>query len=113
MVKADQTVLLLLDDEIGTPVGVCYYNIGTGYSCGGESIWINCVYVREEYRRDGYGAALLDRVEADANRREAKLIICARDIKNLDSARLFTKCGFEQEHQVVTTKTKDQLTSRG
>ena len=109
MVGADQTVLLLLDDENGTSVGVCYYNKGTGYSCGGEYIWINCVYVRGGYRREGYGAALLDRVEADAHEREVELIICARDIENLDSDRLFAKCDFEQEHQVVITKRKGRL----
>jgi len=112
MVEANQTVLLLLDDGSGTPVGLCYYNIGTGYACGGEYIWINCVYVRERYRGHGYGAAFLDRVEADAHSREAKLIICARDTENLASDRLFARCEFEQEHQIVITKNEERLTRR-
>jgi len=107
MVAADQTVILLQSDENDSPVGICYYNLGTGYACGGEYLWINCVYVRKAFQGKGYGTAFLNRVQTDAHERNATLIMSTRDQENLASDRLFSKNNFEQEHQVIITKNRE------
>lgn len=104
MVEAPQTVLLMMTGGDECPIGLCYYNRGTGYACGGDYIWINGVYVREEFRGRGFGPAILRYVENDALERGAKLIITTRDLDNQKSKRIFEKESFVQTEQIVMTK---------
>lgn len=104
MVEAPQTVILMMAGENDTPIGLCYYNRGTGYSCGGEYLWINGVYIREQFRGREYGPAFLRYVENDAAESGAKLIVSSRDLDNRNSGRMFEKRSFLQNDQVSIKK---------
>ena len=55
MVANEATTLLMIVADDGSAAGISYGNWGTGYSCGGRYLWLNCVYIRECHQRRGYG----------------------------------------------------------
>ena len=54
MVATSNTVVLLCQDDSGVGIGISYFNFGSGYSCGGRYLWINCIYIRSGFRQQGW-----------------------------------------------------------
>jgi len=106
MIRANSPTHLLigLDDE-EKAVCMTYFNEGTGYSCGGDYVWMNGIYVKPEEQQKGYGSALLKYVENWATEREFKLFVSSRDVYNEKSEKLFAKNGFKQSNNISINKT--------
>ncbi len=104
MVLEPSTEMLIVYNGEGCPVGSSYYNYGSGYSCGGRYLWLNGIYIREKYQKNGYGTKLLGHIEAIGRSKGIKLFICSRHNENDGSRRLFAKSSFEQESQMIMTK---------
>ncbi len=98
------TVLLIALDEDGNAIGVSYYNFGSGYSCGGKYLWLNCIYIRSNWKKKGYGLRLLRHIEEDGRQEGIKLFTCGRDVGNEASMRLFESAGFQQTENMIMTK---------
>ena len=103
--NAPTTGVLLARNADGEAVGLSYYNYGTGYSCGGVYLWLNCIYIRAEHQRKGYGSRLLEHIIAEGRERGMKLFTCSRHLDNDASRRLFARGGFTQEESVSMSKT--------
>ena len=82
-----------------------YYNMGTGYSCGGSYLWLNGIYIREGFRRKGHGSQLLAHIENYGRERGITLFVCSRDAVNEASRHLFAKAGFQQSESISMSKT--------
>lgn len=104
MIAAEQTEIFLAISDCGRAVGITYFNVGTGFSCGGNYIWINGVYVLPEHRREGHGSALLAAIEGFGETIGSQLIISTRDSDNSESGQLFSHGKYIQSAQVVITK---------
>ena len=103
MVDAGQTEIFLAISDTGQAVGISYFNVGTGFSCGGNYIWINGIFVDPDHRRRGYASALLAEIEAFGETIGSRLIMSTRDIGNGESRELFSHSGYVQGEQVVIT----------
>ena len=57
-----------------------------------------------EFRRQGYGSALLAEVEAFGKTIGSQLIISTRGCDNRESSQLFSHGGYAETEQVVITK---------
>ena len=101
------TVVMLVEDAEGNPIGMSYGNYGTGYSCGGVYFWLNGIYIREAAQQRGYGLRLLEHMIEDGKRRGMTLFICSRAPENDASRRLFQRAGFEQHPSTGMMKTFD------
>ena len=66
------THLMIALNDTNEVVGITYFNEGTGYSCGGNYLWMNCIYVKPKEQKNGVGTSILEHVESWA--REKKLI---------------------------------------
>lgn len=102
---ASPTHLLVVIDDTNKAVGMTYFNEGTGYSCGGNYIWLNSIYIHPEEQQKGYGLALLKHVEDWAKQRNFTLFTSSRHSDNKSSKKLFDKAGFEQSTVVSIDKT--------
>ena len=98
------THLLIVLNEDKQAVGTAYFNTGTGYSCGGEYLWLNGIYIRTEERQKGYGAALIEYIEQWAKDRRYKLFMSSRDLDNEPSRKLFEQAGFKQSSNISINK---------
>ncbi len=98
------THYVLALDKHETPVGISYFNEGTGYSCGGGYIWINGIYVSPEAQKQGIASAILQHIENQAKAKKYTLIICSRHSENRASEKLFKKAGFEQNTGITMEK---------
>ena len=107
MVATSNTLVLLCQDDSGVGVGISYFNFGSGYSCGGRYLWINCIYIRSGFRQQGDGTRMLEAIEQEGRRRGITLMVCSRDRENAGSRQLLARAGFRQEDQVVATKQID------
>jgi len=110
MIRADSPTHLLIGlDSDEKAVSMTYFNEGTGYSCGGDYIWMNGIYVKTEEQQKGYGSTLLKYVENWATERDFKLFVCSRHVHNEKSKKLFDKNGFEQSNNISINKTLHSL----
>lgn len=105
MIRSDSpTHLLVVLDEREKAIGMTYFNEGTGYSCGGDYVWLNCIYVSTAKQKKGYGSALLGYVETWAKQRRVTLIVSSRDVDNEKSRKLFHKNSFKQSENISINK---------
>jgi len=91
-----------LEEEI--PVGLSYFNIGSGYACGGVYLWINCLYVDENHRGKGLGSFLLSSIEEFGLSKGARLIMSTRDRDNVLSEAVFSKLDYSEELNPIISK---------
>lgn len=107
MVKPNSPTHLLIGyNNQQTPVGMVYFNEGTGYSCGGDYIWINSMYIVEGERSKGLGSAFLQHIEDwAAEKGGVTLLVSSRDTKNAHSGAMFERMGYEQSENVWIAKT--------
>ncbi|MEM7387640.1 MAG: GNAT family N-acetyltransferase, partial [Verrucomicrobiota bacterium] len=85
---------LLSSAEI--PVGLAYFNVGNGFSCGGRYLWINALYVDEPHRGKGLGSVLLQAIEAYGIDIGAHLIMSTRDRENVASEAVFSRLDYTE-----------------
>lgn len=104
MVKPNSPTHLLIGHHEQTPVGMVYFNEGTGYSCGGDYIWVNSMYIVEGARSKGLGSAFLQYIEDWATERAVTLIVSSRDTENAHSGAMFERMGYEQSENVWIAK---------
>ena len=105
--SAPSTAILKVEGDDGAAIGVSYFNHGTGYACGGAYLWLNCIYIRSEFQRRGYGSRLLDHIVEGGKRQGIKLFITCRHLENDVSRRLFDRAGFTQEEKMLMTQSFD------
>jgi len=105
MIKPDSPTHLLIGlDSRNKVVGMTYFNMGTGYSCGGDYLWLNSIYIKPEDQQKGYGSSFLNYIEKLAKQKGVKLFVSSRDVDNEKSKKLFDKSGFEQTENVSINK---------
>jgi len=105
MIRADSpTHLLIILNEANKQVGFTYFNEGTGYSCGGNYIWMNGIYITPKEQQKGFGLTLLKYVEDWARVRDYNLLVCSRHVNNEKSKKLFAKANFEQTENISIDK---------
>ena len=95
---------VIMIENDGEPLGVCFFNICTGIQSKGNYIWINEIYVEQKHRGRGYGRALLEYVEKFGRKYGCRYIAAQTDKKNKASRRLFDKSGFDGTYIVWMDK---------
>jgi len=106
MIRATSpTRLLIAINQNNDTVGMTYFNIGTGYSCGGDYLWMNSIYIKPSEQQKGYGSALINYAENWAKERGFTLFVSSRDVLNKKSEKLFARNGFEQSNNISINKT--------
>ena len=103
MIHAPQTEIFLGYSK-DSPIGLSYFNMGTGFSCGGNYIWINCLYITQEHRGRGFGSQLLESIETYGDTIDARLDMSTRDTDNMRSKEVFSKLRYNEELQPMITK---------
>ncbi len=85
-------------------IGMVYFNVGTGYSCGGDYV-CNSMFIVKEERSKGRGTAFLAYIEDWANNKGGvTLLVSSRDITNVHSEKLFKKMGYQQSENIWIAK---------
>jgi len=100
MIKANSPTTLLAAKTGNKLIGMTYFNLGTGYSCGGDYLWLNSIYIRPEEQQKGYGSNLLKYVQQWAKENQITLFVSSRDQENEKSRKLFENAGFKQSEIV-------------
>lgn len=102
---SNPTHLIIGLDQSNQAVGMAYFNTGTGYSCGGDYLWLNSIYIRPNEQQKGYGSEMIYYIEHWAKERDYKLFMSSRDTDNEQSKKLFDRAGFEQSNNISINKT--------
>lgn len=104
LMAGNEATGLLLVTEQNAPVGISYFNLGTGYSCGGYYLWLNGIYIRSEYQQQGFGTRLVQHIESLGRAKGITLFITSRHLENEASKGLFARSAFEQNEMMIMTK---------
>ncbi|MCK9548714.1 MAG: GNAT family N-acetyltransferase [Sphaerochaeta sp.] len=88
-----QCVLTLARDGEAC-IAFAFANRGIGLESGGGYLWVNELFVKEEYRRRAVASTLLASLEAWARERNLKRIILAANPTNRAALALYGKAGF-------------------
>ncbi|WP_349410222.1 GNAT family N-acetyltransferase [Pseudalkalibacillus sp. SCS-8] len=91
-------VVAEIDDEI---VGAAFFNIGVSLARGGHYMWLNELYVHEEFRNKGIAKKLLLHVVYWAERSGIKSIELETGINNVVTKHLYNSLGF---YEVVSKR---------
>ena len=85
-------------------VGVTYFNVGSGYSSGGDYLWMNGICINHDCQNQGFGMALLNYVIDWAKKKDINHFISSRDPDNSISEKLFNRAGFVQSQNIWIKK---------
>jgi ribosomal protein S18 acetylase RimI-like enzyme len=66
-----------------------------------ETVSISTLYVKEEYRGQGYGTWCIDYIKAEGKSKRAKIITIGVYLSKVAAERLYSKLGFEPYHQAM------------
>lgn len=84
----------IFETEENKPVGFSIVAVGYSSEAGGISVWIEDIYLQEEYRGSGFGRGFIDFIESEFSGRAKRLRLeVERDNKRAIS--LYDRCGFE------------------
>ena len=83
-------------EEGGEPVGVIVANFNWSLKFAGRSLWIEELYVTPEYRREGYGRALVDQVVEYAQAHDIRGIDLEAYQGNTPASVLYRTAGFRR-----------------
>lgn len=89
--------VLALAQEGGEYCGFAFANSGIGLESGGDYLWVNELFVKENRRRGGVATALLSSLEAWAREHRYKRIILAANPTNHAALALYEKTGFSSQ----------------
>ncbi|MCE7794908.1 GNAT family N-acetyltransferase [Salipaludibacillus sp. CUR1] len=92
--KADSGAEFFVAEKEGKIVGGAFLNTGIGLDKGGAYVWLNDLYVRKDYRRQGIARKLLLKVLYWAELEEFKGIELETGINNAATKRLYNSLGF-------------------
>ena len=87
----------------------CLFTIST--AMGGFVIILEDVFIHPEFRRQGYGAQLIQYAIDFAKRKDFKRITLLTDKVSGDSQNFFEKLGFEYSHMIPMRLSLDTSTS--
>ncbi|UCZ52001.1 GNAT family N-acetyltransferase [Bacillus shivajii] len=91
------------NDEV---IGCAFLNTGIGLDKGGPYIWLNDLYVKKDYRRQGIARKLLLKVLYWAEQKNFKGIELETGINNAATKKLYNSLGF---YDIVSKRYGRQL----
>src|SRR5690606_1674353 len=78
--RKTHTLIAVQDKKI---VGICFFNVCVGIQSGGKYLWINEIFVLENYRNSGIAKSLLESLEKYSLKNKSLYILAQRDPDNL------------------------------
>ncbi len=96
--------LLLLAKRGAEALGVAYVSLTWSLEHGGKSAWLEELYVLPQWRGEGIGTLLLDRVFEEAGRRGCAAVDLEVDVAHARAAHLYARHGFRQHSRTRWVK---------
>jgi ribosomal protein S18 acetylase RimI-like enzyme len=90
--------------EGGRVVGYAVLGLGFGIEYGGADAFIDDLYLVPEARGRGLGAAVLERLEAEARGMGLNALFLVVDPDNAPALRLYRRRGFEATHWLLMAR---------
>ena len=84
----------LFENEDGGAVGFAIITLGYSSEAGGRCVWIEDIYLKEEYRGLGFGKAFIEGIKKEYSG-VAKRVRLEVEKDNFRAVSLYKKCGFE------------------
>lgn len=92
LMRSEEYLMGFIFELDGAPVGYGLLNITYGHEAGGRVVWIEEIYVREEYRGQGLGREFFEYVFANIPAARYRLEV---EPENERAVALYEKLGFE------------------
>ncbi|MGL1893673.1 MAG: GNAT family N-acetyltransferase [Spirochaetaceae bacterium] len=97
-----RSVLFIL--EVDKNIGFVFCNINSGLESGGDYIWINELFIDEDYRKCGYGNKLISYVELWCKSNNLVYMACSTGENNKVAQHFYTKLGYELSKTIWVDK---------
>lgn len=104
MVENPSAIVLTLRDQ-DHPVGVATGQLVVSTSEGRPSLWVEDVFIKKEYRGQGWGQKLLEGLKTWAAERGARRIQLLADRENAPALEFYQKTGW-QKTRLVALRTR-------
>jgi GNAT superfamily N-acetyltransferase len=95
---------LLLAKREAEALGVAYVSLTWSIEHGGKSAWLEELYVLPQWRSEGIGASLLDRMLEEAGRRGCAAVDLEVEVAHARAAHLYARNGFRQHSRTRWVK---------
>jgi GNAT superfamily N-acetyltransferase len=92
---------LLIAEKENEVVGIAFYNVGISLNHGGPYIWLNELFVHEEWRNRGIARKLLLHIIYWAEKEGLKSIELETGINNSVTKHLYNSLGF---HEIISKR---------
>ncbi|MBM7643998.1 ribosomal protein S18 acetylase RimI-like enzyme [Scopulibacillus daqui] len=93
-IKSNGTSRIIIAEENGIVLGLALLNIGVDLRTGGHYLWLNELYVHNEYRNKGIGRKLLLYIIHMAESENIKSIELETGVNNSVTKHMYNSLGF-------------------
>lgn len=100
--------LLLLAKHEGQAIGVAYVSLTWSIEHGGQSSWLEELYVLPEWREHGVGTSMLESVLEEARRRGCAAVDLEVESAHERASRLYARHGFARHSRTRWVKVLDR-----
>ncbi len=94
LTSKSRSVLFLLQAEDDKDIGFAFCNINSGLESGGDYIWINELYISDEYRALGFGKKIISYIESWCKEHNLVYIACSTGEQNSVAQNFYKKLGY-------------------
>ncbi|PWA10037.1 GNAT family N-acetyltransferase [Pueribacillus theae] len=97
----DSPANILVAEENGDILGVAFFNVGISLKMGGPYVWLNDLFVHNDYRNQGIAKKLLLHLIRWAERENIRGIELETGVNNSVTKHLYNSLGF---HDIVSNR---------
>ena len=91
----------------GKTIGYLILTFGYSFYHGGRDAFIEEIYLKKEYRNQGFGTHILESLHFFASKHDVKAIHLKAEQGKVDRQRLYMKAGFKGSERQIFTKIID------
>lgn len=88
-------IFLLCEDDVYK--GFAFANIASGLESGGDYLWINEIFIDDDFRNKGLASKIMYRIEEWSKESDIGYIACSTGMANIRAVNLYKNKGYSVE----------------
>lgn len=99
-----RSVLFLIKDDANIAIGFSFGNVGSGLESGGDYLWLNELFICENYRYIGLGKTLVTFIENWCRDNGICYLSCSTGVNNVNAQKFYKSMAYDLSETIWVDK---------